>query len=591
MKRYICFLVVGCFAFLPVKSFSQKVISGHSQAQKVTIKPEYKRELPPNLFVNLSFEDDNRNGILEASEKARLNLSITNKGKGPAQGLKITVKDNITDNDLTIRDGQEIAFIYPDKSATVTVELSAGMWIKSAEHKLQIDVKEHFGYDMDPAILMMSTLQFQEPKLVFSGYEIFDIGEGTSALVEDGKIQAGELVKVKLYVQNIGQNVSPASKYSIVTKDQNVYLTGSVGDLGDIGIGEVKEIWFTLSPNKRISSAGDLPINLAISNTFKRGELKDQKLPLALNSRAPEANIVKVEADIERLKAQVARFEFKSDRITANTARVMDITQAPPSSTKRTDAVGIVIGIEAYDYFAPAPYAASDADVMKNYFRNTLGIEKVYDFTNKKVTGNFFDNNFNPTYGELQKAVKKGETEVFVFYSGHGIPSAAGDRVYLLPSDGRLEAIERQGYDLNTLYNNLEALQAKSVTVFLDACFSGVSRSTETSEARNLIAAKGALVRPVVAQPWLNDPGFTVFSSSDFDQTSLGFDASGTGLFTYFLAAGLQGKADANGDKKITAGELSDYINLNVSETSVKIRGLQSPRFNGNRETVLVRFQ
>ncbi|MBL7906170.1 MAG: caspase family protein [Bacteroidales bacterium] len=590
MKSVLYFILAGFLTLLTAETFPQKVISGQSKAQNVTIKPEYTRGLPPNLFVNLSFDDDNKNGILEANEKARLNLQITNKGKGPAQGLKITVKDNISDNDLTIRDGQEIAFIYPDKSAMVTVELTAGMWIKSAEHKLQIDVKEYFGYDMDPAILMMSTLQFQEPKLVFSGYEIFDVGEGTSALVEDGKIQAGEMVKVKLYVQNIGQNVSPGSKYSIVSKDQNVYLTGSVGELGNIGIGEVKEIWFTLSPNKRISTTGDLPINLAISNTFKRGELKDQKLPLALNSRAPEANIVKVEADIERLKAQVARFEFKSDRITANTASLIDITQAPRSLTTRTDAVGIVIGIESYDYFVPAPYADSDADIMKNYFRNTLGIEKVYDFTNKKVTGNFFDNNFNPAYGELQKAVKKGETEVFVFYSGHGIPSTAGDRVFLLPSDGRLEAIERQGYDLNTLYNSLAALNAKSVTVFLDACFSGVSRSSETNEARNLIAAKGALVRPVVAQPWLNDPGFAVFSSSDFDQTSLGYDASGTGLFTYFLAAGLQGKADANGDKKITAGELSDYISRNVSETSVKIRGLQTPRFNGNRETVLVRF-
>ena len=591
MKKFITLLVAIFIMLTGAESVAQKVISGKSQAQKVTIKPEYQRGLPPNLFVNLSFDDDNKNGILEANEKARLNLRITNEGKGPAQGLKISVEDNLFDNDLIIRDGQEIAFIYPDKSAMVTVELSAGMWVKSANHKLQIDVKEHFGYDMDPAVLELSTLQFQEPQLVFSGYEIFDIGEGTSALVEDGKIQPGELVKVKLYVQNIGQNVSPGTKYSIVSKDQNVYLTGSVGELGDIGIGEVKNIWFTLSPNKRITSSGDLPINLALSNTFKRGELKDQKLPLALNSRAPETNIVKVEADIERLKAQVARFEFKSDRITANTANVIDITQAPPSLTKRPDAVGIVIGIETYDYFAPAPYAASDADMMKNYFRNTLGIEKVYDFTNKKVTGNFFDNNFNPIYGELQKAVRKGETEIFVFYSGHGIPSAAGDRLYLLPSDGRLEAIEKQGYDLNTLYNNLEALNAKSVTVFLDACFSGVSRSTESNEARNLIAAKGALIRPVVAQPWLNNPGFTVFSSSEFDQTSLGFDASGTGLFTYFLAAGLQGKADANGDKKITAGELSDYINLNVSETSVKIRGLQTPRFNGNRESVLVSFE
>ncbi|MBK9357482.1 MAG: hypothetical protein IPN08_08875 [Bacteroidales bacterium] len=231
MKRYICFIVLGCFALLPVESFSQKVISGQSPAQKVTIKPEYKRGLPPNLFVNLSFEDDNRNGILEASEKARLEPDHHKQGKRTAQGLKITVKDNITDNDLTIRDGQEIAFIYPDKSATVTVELSAGMWIKSAEHKLQIDVKEHFGYDMDPAVLELSTLQFQEPKLVFSGYEIFDIGEGTSALVEDGKYKPRELVKVNCMFRISGRMFHRAQKYSIVTKDQNVYLTGSVGDL------------------------------------------------------------------------------------------------------------------------------------------------------------------------------------------------------------------------------------------------------------------------------------------------------------------------------------------------------------------------
>ncbi len=492
---------------------------------------------------------------------------------------------------MNIRDGQEIAFIYPGKSVVVTVEISAGMWIKSAEHKLQIDVKEHFGYDMDPAYLMMSTLQFQEPQLVFSGLEIFDIGEGTSALVEDGKIQAGELVKVKLYIQNVGQNVAPGTKYSIVSKDANVYITNSTGDLGDIGVGEVKEILFTLSPNKRITTTGDLPINLAVSNTYKRGELKDQKLPLALNLKPPTANIVNVEADIDRLKAQVARFEFKSNRITANTSKVIDITQAPPSLTIRPNAVGILIGIEKYDYLVSAPFAANDALVMENYFKNTLGIDKVYDFTNQKVNGNFFDNTFNPTYGELQRAVVKGVTDVFVFYSGHGIPSSGGDRVYLLPSDGRIEALERQGYDLSTLYQNLEALQARSVTVFIDACFSGVSRSSESNEAHNLIAAKGVRIKPKVSEPWLTNPGFSVYSSSDFDQTSLGFDASGTGLFTYYLAAGLQGKADANGDNKITAGELSDYISQNVSETSVKIRGLQTTHFNGNRDTVLVRFK
>jgi hypothetical protein len=116
-----------------------------------------------------------------------------------------------------------VSFLYPDKTTTIQVDVQAGMWVKSAEHKLQIDVKEHFGYDMDPAFLIVNTLQFQEPQLVFSGFEIFDIGEGTLAIIEDGQIQAGEQVKVKVYIQNIGQNVSTNSIYSIVSSDPNVY--------------------------------------------------------------------------------------------------------------------------------------------------------------------------------------------------------------------------------------------------------------------------------------------------------------------------------------------------------------------------------
>lgn len=589
MKKFLL-LFLGISLLTPGLLCAQKVISGKSPVQKVSIKPEYKRELPPNLFIDLSFSDENNNGVLEANEKGKLILNIINKGKGPAQGLKITVKDNKNDSDLSINDGQEIAFIYPDKSTMVEVTLNAGMYIKSAEHKLQIDVKEHFGYDMDPAFLVLNTLMFQEPELTFSGFEIYDIGQGTSAIIEDGKIQPGELVKVKLFVQNVGQNISKDTRYIVATTDPNVYITEGSGNLGDIGIGEVKEIWFTLSPNKRVTTAGNLPVKLAVTNRHKRGEINSIAVPLALNTKAPNPNIVTVEADLKRLTAQVARFEFKSDRISANTGSLIDISQAPQARSKRTSAVGIVIGVENYDYIAPAPYASADATIIKNYFRNTLGIEQVYEFTDKKVIGNFFDNNFNPVYGELKKAIIKGETEVFVFYSGHGIPSADGERVYLMPSDGRVEAVDRQGYDLALLYRNLDALQAKKVTVFMDACFSGVSRSTASTDAQNLIAAKGALIKPKFTEPWLNNPAFTVFASSGFDQNSLGYDAAKAGLFTYYLAAGLQGKADMNSDNKITAGELSDYIRTNVSETSVKIRGLQTPMFYGNRNEVLVNY-
>jgi len=101
---------------------------------------------------------------------------------------------------------------------------------------------------------------------------------------------------------------------------------------------------------------------------------------------------------------------------------------------------------------------------------------------------------------------------------------------------------------------------------------------------------KGVRIKLNVSSPWNDNPRFTVFSSSSYDETSLAFDPSETGLFTYYLCAGLQGKADANGDKKITSGELERYISEQVKESSVKIRGLQSPQFHGDETIILTEY-
>ena len=570
--------------------FSQKVVSSRSQPTKLELKPEYKRGLPPILYAVLSFEDDNNNGILEANEKAKITLDIRNQGKGPAQDLRITVKDNVIDAYLTIGTIGTVPFLLPNEQKRIVIPLSAGMEVKSAEHKLTIEIKEYFGYDMDPAYLYINTIQFQEPKMAFSGIEVVDLGEGTQAIRQDGKLQAGEQVKVKITVQNLGQNVSPNTNYSIKSRDQNIYITDGEGNLGDLGIGEVKEMWVTISPNKRVTTTGNLPLFLTLLNDYRRGQLVDQMLPITLDQKPPEPVILTVKADVDKLQKQVARFEVNSDRMTANVGNVIDIRQVPQSKTHRSNAIAVVIGVEKYDHFVSAPYADNDATVLQNYFKTALGIEKVYTYKSKEVSGFFFDNTFDPSFGELQKAIKKGETDLFIFYSGHGIPSKDGSMVFLLPSDGRIEAIDRQGYDLNKLYGNLQKLGAKSVTVFMDACFSGASRSSEQFKAENLISMKGVLIKPKVDQPWVDDPTFTLFTSSEFSETSLSFDPSETGLFTYYLCAGIQGKADKDGDKKITSSELSKYVIESVKETSMKIRGLQTPQFHGDENVVLVEY-
>ena len=124
----------------------------------------------------------------------------------------------------------------------------------------------------------------------------------------------------------------------------------------------------------------------------------------------------------------------------------------------------------------------------------------------------------------------------------------------------------------------------------MDACFSGISRNSETFKKENLLAMKGVVIKPDVLNPWENDPNFTVFTSSDYNETSLIFDDSETGLFTYYLCAGLKGLADTDNNKKITTQELKDYVIRNVKETSKRMVGEQNPKFYGNEENVLVKY-
>ncbi len=64
-----------------------------------------------------------------------------------------------------------------------------------------------------------------------------------------------------------------------------------------------------------------------------------------------------------------------------------------------------------------------------------------------------------------------GESEVVVYYSGHGVPGRSG-QPFLLPVDVPPHAARAEGYPIDLLYKMMERLRgAESVWVFLDTCF------------------------------------------------------------------------------------------------------------------------
>jgi uncharacterized caspase-like protein len=83
---------------------------------------------------------------------------------------------------------------------------------------------------------------------------------------------------------------------------------------------------------------------------------------------------------------------------------------------------------------------------------------------------------------------------------------------------------------------------------------------------------------------------FTIFTASNYDQTSGSINQAKHGIFSYYLMKGMEGQADSNQDKKITNGELIAYLKQNVSEEAFINNRQQEPMLSGDPDKVLISY-
>lgn len=580
-------------------------------AQSVVTTPmRYVRQsssiiMPPDLYVNIDFVDANGNKILEALEQGQIKVTLTNKG-GRANDVKLKLTPNKQYKGLHFGQSEFNTFVDEGTPTELVVPIQADIDVPTDSIRLTIDVTEPLGYDIS-AVMLLSTFEFQKAQMKIQGVSVVDAGIGLRALNNnpDGKLQPGEVVKCYVVLQNIGDGIASDLTYTIKTDDPNIYLLSDVGfekelsgSLNDLQVGESQTIDFRLSPNNKYVHKGDwLPVYITVKERYGKGDIVAENIPLPLDQVPAEPTLFTIEANYDKLlAARKTEIYSNSERISSN-VKIRDISVAPVGEALYTDAVAIVLGVEENGYdVAPAPYAARDAQVMSRYFSTSMGIRDVRLYTDKEVTRSKLSDLFDAN-GELQRSVKSGETDVFVFYSGHGMPDYGEDGnvdIFLFPYDGRKDMLKERGYSLSKLYSNLASLNARSITVILDACFSGSSRQSNVFATVPIANEKGIAIRTrnVAVRPWETQPNFRVLTSSSGDQTSLGFDQSQSGLFTYYLATGLQGDADNNGDGQITMQELYNYVSDNVSSTAKQIRnGDQTPQLFGDSDFVIEKFR
>jgi hypothetical protein len=141
--------------------------------------------------------------------------------------------------------------------------------------------------------------------------------------------------------------------------------------------------------------------------------------------------------------------------------------------------VAVIIGNKKYTNRIPeVSFAHNDAAAVRRYVIEVLGYRKgnvmdLRDATKAQLEATFGTE--KRPRGRLFNWVRAGRSNITVFYSGHGVPGLQDRRSYLLPVDGDPNLAEITGYPVDLLYANLAKIDAKSVTVLIDACFSGES--------------------------------------------------------------------------------------------------------------------
>jgi hypothetical protein len=233
----------------------------------------------------------------------------------------------------------------------------------------------------------------------------------------------------------------------------------------------------------------------------------------------------------------------------------------PEFNAYNKNAIAIVIGNKDYLNTQSVDFALNDARIMKKYLINSLGYKEGNVLLYENISLDEFNTLFgtaNSNSSKLKSLVKSDLQDVFIYYSGHGAPGINNSKGYFVPVACDPNFVENGGYSIDLFYKNLSNLNARSINVVIDACFSGADILKNISP----IGIK-------IIEPTLLIENLSVITSSSASEISSWYPDMKHGLFTYFFLKSIQNykETDLNRDMKLSMNEI--YMKLSSSSDGV----------------------
>ena len=366
----------------------------------------------------------------------------------------------------------------------------------------------------------------------------------------------------KLYIQDIGKTITISQRLSNYDADNEIFLVkdDNFGDLlVPVPIAEAPKFEESFYKMKR-----------TVQYFVENDKLGLAELVFMLDDKKfTYSNKASLNYFVTNVDYRFAPIEIDQDAITKmekgeqkvryaklKDSAISDVDiNIPQSKSVNNKTFAVVIANELYKHEESVPYAKTDGESFRNYCIKTLGLpeERVHfssDATlNEMRMAMHWIKDIGEAFGE--------EAKVLFYYAGHGVADDASRSAFLLPVDGSGRDPE-SGYPIEKLYAQLSALPVGSVSVFLDACFSGAKRDGDM-----MVASRGVAIKPKAATP---QGKMIILSATTGDETAALYPQEGHGLFTYFLLKKLQ---ESKGE--CTLGELADYVSRRVNQESVVV--------------------
>jgi len=527
---------------------------------------------PPMLRIaKVELIEPSNNGALDAGEKASLNIHILNEGKGPSRDINVYIKFKKAKG-LEFKEKARIDRIYARSKVIVNIPVVANYSIKNDNVNYRILAIDKNGFSSNEYEGSFVTRKYTPPKLELVNIGIDDDNLGESIGDGDNKIEINEKIEAVAFIKNKGSGIARGVIVDINLKNNgdNIFYTGDSDiNIGNIEPGAYKEVKFSFTINS-LYKKNKVPIKITAITRDRKYEFK-KEVELALNRRLP--GIKQVRNYLE----SGSRDEF------------VDVCGSDLGETKikyrfSPDAVCVIFGIEDYKYVCPATWANDDATCFYSYAVNILGIpeERIFFRAGKDATIAEIEKVFKEDGWIERKLNKDGKTDIIFYYSGHGFPVKGNTTLAILGYDSDPE-YDDQTIRMDWIYSNLQRMHANRKFVFLDACFSGISRTQEP-----LLPDKKPFV--ITSSNIFSTSDIITITASKGNQYSSSYPQVKHGLFTYYLLRAIKGEADSNKDRSITIGELYNYVKEQVEKTASKLGISQTPMlYTNKRRTVFLK--